>query len=64
MLSAVLLSTDHRYDVETVRRFYCEAMRENAFMRFAAAHSDHYTEKGRQKLKWLGTLGKLLFFVS
>jgi len=51
MLSAVLLSTDHRYDVETVRQFYSEAMRGNTFMRFAAAHSDHYTEKGRQKLK-------------
>ncbi len=51
MLCAVLLSTDYRYDVETVRLFYSEAMRKNAFMRFAAAHSNHYTEKGRQKLK-------------
>lgn len=51
MLSAVLLSTERRYDVKTVRRFYSEAMRENAFMRFAAAHSDHYTEKGSRKLK-------------
>lgn len=50
MLSAVLLSLEGEYDVETVRRYYRAAM-DNRLMRGFAQHSDAYTERGRAKLK-------------
>lgn len=50
MLSAVLLCTEKRYDVETVRIYYKTAM-DNKIMRKAAASERNYTEKGRARLK-------------
>ena len=50
MLSAVLLCTEKRYDVETVRIYYKTAM-DNKIMRKAAASERDYTEKGRARLK-------------
>lgn len=50
MLSAVLLCTEKRYDVETVCIYYKTAM-DNKIMRKAAASERNYTEKGRARLK-------------
>lgn len=50
MLSAVLLCTEKRYDVETVRIYYKAAM-DNKIMRKAAVSERNYTEKGRARLK-------------
>lgn len=50
MLSAVLLSIEKKYDVETIRIYYKTAM-SNKIMRMAAANEKNYTEKGRKKLK-------------
>lgn len=50
MLSAVLLSVEGTYDVETVRIFYRTAM-DNKIMRMAAKSERNYTPKGRARLK-------------
>lgn len=50
MLSAVLLCTEKRYDVETVRIYYKTAM-DNKITRRVAVSERNYTEKGRARLK-------------
>ena len=50
MLSAVLLSIEKTYDVETIRIYYKTAM-DNKIMRRAAVSERNYTEKGRARLK-------------
>lgn len=51
MLAAVLLAVDEKPTVEQARQFYSTAMKNNFFMNRAAAKSDSYTAKGREKLK-------------
>lgn len=51
MFSAVLLNLKERPALEQARAYYKKAMDDNFFMRYAATHSDSYTEKGRNKLK-------------
>ena len=50
MLSAVLLCTEKRYDVETVRIYYKTAM-DNKIMRKVVVSERNYTEKERARLK-------------
>lgn len=50
MLSAVLLSTEKKYNVETIRIYYKTAM-DNIIMRKVAVSERNYTEKGRARLK-------------
>ena len=50
MLSAVLLSIEKTYDVETIRVYYKTAM-DNKIMHMAVVSEKNYTEKGRKKLK-------------
>lgn len=50
MLSAVLLSTEKKYNVETIRIYYKTAM-DNKIMRKVAVSERNYTEKGRARLK-------------
>lgn len=51
MFAAVMLSLDELPSLEDATAYYQTAMDENFFMRFSAAHSNNYTEKGRKKLK-------------
>lgn len=50
MLSAVLLSIEKTYDVETIRIYYKTAM-DNKIMRRVVVSERNYTEKGRARLK-------------
>lgn len=52
LLSAVLLSTEKKYDAETIRVYYKTAM-DNRIMRMAVVSERNYTEKGRKQLKAL-----------